>query len=47
MKILRKKYKSVIITELKNIWPEIIGNQKLSQDRKKNNKHRENRENKF
>ena len=34
-KIPRRKYKSVIITELKNIWSEIIKNQRLDQDRKK------------
>ena len=35
----RKKYISVIITELKNTWPEIIENQRLDQERKKNNRH--------
>ena len=44
---LKKKHKSVIITELKNTWPEITENQKLGQDRKRNNRHKENFESKF
>ena len=37
--ILRKKYKSIIIVELKNIWPEIIKNQRWDQNRKRNNRY--------
>ena len=42
LRALRKTYKSVIIAELKNIWPEIAESQRLGQDRKENNKYREN-----
>ena len=37
--VLRKKYKSIIIVELKNTWLEIIKNQKLNQDHKRDNRH--------
>ena len=47
MKTPRKKYKSVIIMGLKNIWLGIIGSQKLEQDYYKNNRHRENLESRF
>ena len=35
----QEKNMSVIIMKLKNVWPEIIENQKLDQDRKENNRH--------
>ena len=43
----RKKFKSVIIPELRNTWPEIIKNRRLDQDHRKRNKHRGNLKNKF
>ena len=47
MKAPEKRHKSVIIIKLKNIWREITESQKLNQDRKRNNKHKENRGNRF
>ena len=47
MKTPRKKYKSVITMELKDTWLEITESQKLSQDHKENNKHKENRGSRF
>ena len=41
-KVLRKKYKSVITIKLKNIWPEIVGSQKLDQDYRRNNRYKKN-----
>ena len=38
----RKKYKSIITVELKNIWLEITKSQKLGQNHHRNNRHREN-----
>ena len=42
LKAPRKKHKSVIIMELKNIWSEITGSQRLKQNHKKNNRYKEN-----
>ena len=44
---LRKKYKNIITTKLKNIWPEIIISQKLNQNHRKNNRYQGNLRNKF
>ena len=38
----RKKYKSVIIVKLKNIWLKIIGSQRLERDYRRNNRYKEN-----
>ena len=36
-----------MIAELKNTWSEITESQRLEQDRKKNNRHRENLKSRF
>ena len=47
VKTPRKKHKSVITMELKDIWPEIAGSQKLGQSYHRNNRHRENPKSRF
>ena len=46
-RVLRKKHKSVITMGLKNTWPEIIESQRMGQDHRKDNRHRENLRNRF
>ena len=39
LKSIKKKYISVITVELKNIWPEITGSQRLGQNYRENNRY--------
>ena len=43
----RKKHESVTTAKLKNIWPEIVENQRLGRDYRRNNRHKENLGSKF
>ena len=47
VKAPKRKHKSVITMELKNIWPEIAESQKLDQGYHRNNRHRGNLKSRF